>query len=100
MLDSTELKLLHLLLQVGDIFPAIADIRIHPLLHEGIIGRTPHVSRSSDQGLLPLDLAVDRGNEFVPVHFDDWRRGRGRRVDSGYVNPFKPRMGGETNRWG
>ena len=68
-LDATDLKLSHLLLQVGNVFPAIADIRVDSLLDEGVIGGLPHVGRSGYEGLFPLDLAIDRGNELVPVHF-------------------------------
>ena len=58
--DATDLQLLHLLLQISNVFAAVADIRIHPLLHERVIGGLPHVGRSGNQGLFPLDLAVDR----------------------------------------
>lgn len=75
MLDSTDLQLLHLLLQIRDVLAAIANVRIDPLLHEWVIGGLPHVGRSGDQSLFPLDLAVDRGNELVPVHGDRWRGG-------------------------
>lgn len=82
MLDLPNLKLLQLLLQIGNVLPAIADVRIDPLLHKVIIGRLPHVGRSGDESLFPLDLAVDRGNELAPVHFigdlagklEEWRR--------------------------
>lgn len=66
--ELADLQLSNLLFKVGDILAAIADVGVDPLLDEGIVGRLPHVTRSGDQGLLPLDLAVDRGNKLVTVH--------------------------------
>ena len=68
LLHVTNLQLSHLLLQVGDILAAIADVGVDSLLHEGVVGRLPHVTGSGDKGLLPLDLVGDRGDQLVPVH--------------------------------
>ena len=64
-----ELQFPHFLFKVGNVLPAISNVRVHFLLHQRVIGRLPHVRRSGDEGLLPLDLAVDGGHKLiVTVH--------------------------------
>lgn len=64
-----DLQLPHFILEVGDVLSAISNIRVNLLLYERVIRRLPHVRRSVDKGLFPLDLAVDRGHELiVAVH--------------------------------
>ena len=38
------------------------------MLHKRIIGRMVHVGGGMDEGLLALDLMVDRGDEIVTLH--------------------------------
>jgi hypothetical protein len=75
----TKLQLSHLLLEVGDIFATIADVGVDALLDQNVVGGLSHITGGGDEGFLPLDLAVDRGNELVAVH--DGRRRRGKRAN-------------------
>lgn len=68
LIHLTDLQLSHFLLQVSNILAAIANVGVDSLLHEGIVSRLPHVTGSGDEGLLPLDLAEDRGDQLVPIH--------------------------------
>jgi hypothetical protein len=50
-------------------------------LYEGVIGGLSHVGGGGDEGLFPLDLAVDRGNKVVAVH--DEKKAKRRRLTTG-----------------
>jgi hypothetical protein len=77
----TDLKLSHFLFEISDIFAAITDVGVDTLLYERVVGGLPHITSGSDEGLLPLDLSVDRGNNLVAFH--DGQAGRGWRVGCG-----------------
>ena len=91
--ESAKLKFSHFLFEISNVLAAIPDICVHSLLHQGVVGRLPHVGGGIYQSLFSLDLSVDRGDKLVVVHFEGFARwGRTARtaISQSPSGPFLP----------
>lgn len=72
-----RLEILQGRLEILDIAAGIANLRFHPRVDRGIVGRLPHLVGGIDDGLFTVNLALDGVYCRIFVHGGGVQLGRG-----------------------